>query len=315
MRTRYIELMSGNLETVDPEVKKIIKDEALRMKSTINLIASENYTSRAGLQAFGSLFCNKYAEGYPDDRDYAGNNYTNQLERLAQKRALKLYGLDPEEWGVNLQALSGAPANLYVFWAINETNTRILGPSLSAGGHPSHGFFTSNEKFSATSDYFSTYFYLRNEKTRKFDREEIDFMMERTMPHVLVAGYSLYTDHYDYGEMKRVANKHGAYLMADMAHISGLVAAKVAPNLFEHCDIVTTTTHKSLQCSRGAMTFYRKGVRSTTKKGDKIYYDLENKINDSVYPAHQSGPHINNIAGIAVGLELANTPEFIDYQT
>lgn len=135
-------------------------------------------------------------------------------------------------------------------------------------------------------------------------------MMERTMPHVLVAGYSSYTHHYDYKGLREICDKHGAYLMADMAHISGLVSAGVAPNPFDHCDIVTTTTHKSLQCPRGAMIFYRKGVRSVTKKGVKIMYDLEDKINHSVFPGHQGGPHLSNIAGIAVGLKLATTPEY-----
>lgn len=133
------------------------------------------------------------------------------------------------------------------------------------------------------------------------------------MPDIILAGYSAYCHHYDYEGLKEIANQTGAYLMADMAHISGLVAGEVAPDLFQHCDIVTTTTHKSLQCARGALIFYRKGVRTETKKGP-VYYDLEQKINDSVFPGHQGGPHVNNIAAIGVGLQLATTPEFKQYQ-
>lgn len=143
--------------------------------------------------------------------------------------------------------------------------------------------------------------------------EEIEFLLDRCKPDILIAGYSAYSHHYDYKAMKAAADKHGAYLMADMAHISGLVAGKVAPSPFDHCDIVTTTTHKSLQCNRGALIFYRKGVRSESKNGEKIMYDLEERINNSVFPGHQGGPHMHSIAGIAVGLKLATTPEFKEY--
>jgi glycine hydroxymethyltransferase len=150
-----------------------------------------------------------------------------------------------------------------------------------------------------------------------YDNQEIATLVEQFKPQILIAGYSAYCHHYDYEQLAKIAHANGAYLMADMAHISGLVSGGVAPNLFDYCDIVTTTTHKSLQCNRGALIFFRKGEKRNlslkSKPKEVKFYDLEQRINDSVFPSHQGGPHMHTIAGVGVGLGLANTPAFKKY--
>jgi glycine hydroxymethyltransferase len=258
---------------------------------------------------------NKYSEGYPGARYYGGNENIDAVELLCQARALKTFGLNPDEWGVNVQCLSGSPANLQVYQAIMRPHERLMGLDLPHGGHLSHGYQTPQRKISAVSTYFETFPYRVNLETGiiDYDRLEENALMYR--PKVLVAGTSAYCREIDYARMRDIANKVGCYLMMDMAHISGLVAAGVNKSPFPYCDIVTTTTHKSLRGPRGAMIFYRKGVRSTdTKSGKEVLYDLEGPINFSVFPGHQGGPHNHTITALAVALKQAQTPEFKAYQ-
>merc|ERR1712176_1285462 len=223
---------------------------------------------------------NKYSEGYPGARYYGGNEFIDMAERLCQQRALEAFNLDPEKWGVNVQALSGSPSNLHVYGALLKPHDCIMALDLPHGGHLSHGYQTDKKKISAVSIYYET------------------------MPYRL----------YDYGRMREIADKSNVWLLADMAHISGLVAAGVVESPFDYSDVVTTTTHKSLRGPRGAMIFYRKGVRKHDKKGNPIMYNIADKIDFSVFPGHQGGPHNHTISALANALKLAATPEFKIYQ-
>jgi len=230
------------------------------------------------------------------------------------KRALETFGLDEEEWGVNVQSLSGSPANFQVYTALLDTHERILSLDLPHGGHLSHGFQTPTKKISAVSRYFESMPYRLNEETGQIDYDEMERSALLFRPKLIVAGASAYSRLIDYERIREIADKVGAYVMADMAHISGLIAAEVIPSCFPWADVVTTTTHKSLRGPRGAMIFYRKGQRGTTKKGDPIMYDIEEKINFAVFPGLQGGPHNHTIGALAVALKQANTPEFAEYQ-
>nr|KAJ3421184.1 glycine hydroxymethyltransferase shm1 [Polyrhizophydium stewartii] len=307
-------ILSGSLAEVDPAVHDIIEKEKRRQRESVVLIPSENFTSPSVMQALGSIMQNKYSEGYPGARYYGGNEFIDQAETLCQQRALEAFGLDPAKWGVNVQSLSGAPANLYVYNALLRPHERLMGLDLPHGGHLSHGYQTETKKISAVSSYFETLPYRLDEKTGVVDFDALQKTATLYRPKILIAGASAYSRNWDYARMRKIADSVGAYLMADMAHISGLVAAGVVPSPFELSDIVTTTTHKSLRGPRGAMIFYRKGVRSTNKKGEPIMYDLENPINFSVFPGHQGGPHNHTITALAVALKQATTPEFKEYQ-
>ena len=275
---------------------------------------------------------NKYSEGYPGARYYGGNQHIDAVELTCQARALKAFNLDPERWGVNVQCLSGSPANLQVYQAIMRPHDRLMGLDLPHGGHLSHGYQTPQKKWedarclekrliltfdriSAVSTYFETFPYRVNLETGiiDYDRLEENALMYR--PKTIVAGTSAYCRLIDYKRFREIADKVGAYLVVDMAHISGLIAAGVIPSPFEYADIVTTTTHKSLRGPRGAMIFFRKGVRSTdAKSGKQLLYDLEGPINFSVFPGHQGGPHNHTITALAVALKQAASPEFRQYQ-
>ncbi|KAF4548913.1 Serine hydroxymethyltransferase-like protein [Elsinoe fawcettii] len=307
-------LLSSNLEKSDPAIFQIIEREKRRQKHFINLIPSENFTSQAVLEALGSVMQNKYSEGYPGARYYGGNEYIDQAERLCQERALQAFGLDPAEWGVNVQALSGSPANLYAYSAVLNAHDRIMGLDLPHGGHLSHGYQTPTKKISAISKYFETFPYRLNEKTGLIDYDKLEEFATLYRPKIIIAGTSAYSRLIDYTRMRNIATSVGAYLLADMAHISGLVAGGVIPSPFPHADIVTTTTHKSLRGPRGAMIFFRKGVRSVNKKGQEVLYNLEEPINSSVFPGHQGGPHNHTITALAVALQQAQSQEFKDYQ-
>ncbi|KAK5098879.1 Cytochrome B translational activator protein cbs2 [Lithohypha guttulata] len=307
-------ILGSSLKDSDPEIYNILENEKTRQRQFINLIPSENFTSLAVLEALGSVMQNKYSEGYPGARYYGGNEFIDQAESLCQKRALEAFSLNPEEWGVNVQPLSGSPANLYAYSAVLNTHDRIMGLDLPHGGHLSHGYQTPTKKISMISKYFETLPYRLDEKTGIIDYDGLHKMAQLYRPKVIIAGTSAYSRLIDYQRMKQICNDIGAYLLGDMAHISGLVAGQVIPSPFPHADMVTTTTHKSLRGPRGAMIFYRKGVRSTNKKGEKIMYDLEGPINASVFPGHQGGPHNHTITALAVALKQAQTKEFKDYQ-
>ena len=307
--------MHRSLVETDEDVADIMKKEIQRQRESLVLIASENFTSRAVFDALGSPMSNKYSEGYPGARYYGGNEFIDMIELTCQARALQAFHLDPEKWGVNVQTLSGSPANLQVYQAIMRPHERLMGLDLPHGGHLSHGYQTPQKKISAVSTYFETFPYRVNLETGLIDYETLEANAMMYRPKVLVAGTSAYCRLIDYKRMREIADLSGAYLVVDMAHISGLVSAGVIPSPFEFADIVTTTTHKSLRGPRGAMIFFRKGVRkSDPKTGKEVLYDLEGPINFSVFPGHQGGPHNHTIAALAVALKQAVQPEFIEYQ-
>ncbi|OAL46035.1 glycine hydroxymethyltransferase [Pyrenochaeta sp. DS3sAY3a] len=309
------DLMEKSLVETDQEVAQIMEKEIQRQRESILLIASENVTSRAVFDALGSPMSNKYSEGYPGARYYGGNEHIDSVELLCQSRALKTFGLDPEQWGVNVQCLSGSPANLQAYQAIMRPHDRLMGLDLPHGGHLSHGYQTPQRKISAVSTYFETFPYRVNLDTGLIDYDQLEQNALMYRPKVLVAGTSAYCREIDYARMREIADKVGCYLLMDMAHISGLIAAGVNKSPFPYCDIVTTTTHKSLRGPRGAMIFFRKGVRKTdAKTGKEILYDLEGPINFSVFPGHQGGPHNHTITALAVALKQAQTEEFKLYQ-
>ncbi|KAL4333279.1 hypothetical protein GQ457_07G038780 [Hibiscus cannabinus] len=294
------------LSEADPEVCSIISKEKERQFKSLELIASENFTSRAVMEAVGSCLTNKYSEGLPGKRYYGGNEYIDELETLCQKRALAAFHLDEKKWGVNVQPLSGSPANFEVYTAILNPHDRIMGLDLPHGGHLSHGFMTPKRRVSGTSIYFESMPYRLDESTGLVDYDMLEKTATLFRPKLIIAGASAYPRDFDYPRMRKIADAVGAFLMMDMAHISGLVAANVVADPFEYCDIVTTTTHKSLRGPRGGMIFFKK---------DPIHgVDLESAINNAVFPGLQGGPHNHTIGGLAVCLKHAQSPEFKAYQ-
>jgi len=307
-------ILNKPLNETDPDLANLIEKEKKRQQSSLVLIASENFTSKSVLDALGSVLSNKYSEGYPGARYYGGNENIDQVETLCQKRALETFHLDPELWGVNVQSLSGSPANFQAYTALLEPHDRILSLDLPHGGHLSHGYQTATKKISMVSRYFESMPYRLDESTGIIDYDAMEKSAELFRPKIIVAGASAYARLIDYKRIRQIADKVGAYVLADMAHISGLIAAEVIPSCFPYADIVTTTTHKSLRGPRGAMIFYRKGQRGTTKKGEPIMYDIENKLNFAVFPGLQGGPHNHTIGALATCLKQANTEEFVAYQ-
>lgn len=307
-------ILNGNLWDTDPELYAIIKNEKERQRAGLEMIASENFTSLPVLQCLSTCLHNKYSEGMPNQRYYGGNEYIDEIELLAQKRSLEAYRLNAEEWGVNVQPYSGSPANFAVYTGVVEPHGRIMGLDLPDGGHLTHGFFTPTKKISATSIFFESMPYKVDPKTGFIDYDKLAETARLFKPRLIFAGISCYSRCLDYKRFRQIADENGAYLMADMAHISGLVAAGVIPSPFEYCDIVTTTTHKTLRGPRAGVIFYRKGVRSVKANGTKVMYDIESKINQSVFPGLQGGPHNHAIAAIATAMKQATTPEFVEYQ-
>lgn len=304
---------SGNrpLSTVDPELSSLLLREKERQYSGIELIASENFTSRAVMEVLGSSLTNKYSEGLPGDRYYGGNEVIDEIELLVQKRALECFGLDDTAWGVNVQPYSGSTANFALYTGVLQPHDRIMGLDLPSGGHLTHGFYTAKKKISATSVYFESLPYQVDRETGYIDYDKLEEMACLFRPKLLICGASAYPRDFDYVRLRDIADKAGAWLMCDMAHISGLVAAGEISSPFELCDFVSSTTHKSLRGPRQGLIFYRKGNKiGADGKPTGELYDWERKINQAVFPGCQGGPHNNNIGALGVALKEAMTPEF-----
>ncbi len=306
----------------DTQIQKILTEERARQKKVINLIASENIVSKDVLEALGSELTNKYSEGYPDKRYYGGNEVVDKVEKLAQDRALKLFDLSPDAWAVNVQPLSGSPANLAVYLALVPPGGKVMGMSLSHGGHLTHG-----HKVSATGKFWQQIAYGVDPKTEVIDYEEIKKQALAELPNIIVCGYTAYPRAVDFKKFREItdavsalrkkAKLTPAILMCDMSHFAGLVAGKQYASPFEFADVVTTTVHKTLRGPRAAMIFSRKDM---VVKGEKLASGKMGKdqtfcelIDKAVFPGLQGGPHNNQIAAVAVALKEAKDPSFKKY--
>jgi len=281
----------------DKEIGKLIEQEKKRQKSVINLIASENYVSQDVLSALGSELTNKYAEGYSEHRYYGGNEFSDKIENVCKSRALKLFKLSLKKWAVNVQALSGSPANLAVYLGLVPPGGIIMGMSLTDGGHLTHG-----HKVSATGKFWKAVQYGVNPKTEKIDYEALKELAKKEKPNIIVAGFTAYPRTVDFKKFREIANSCKAYLMVDMSHTAGLVAGGAYPSPFPYADVVTTTTHKTLRGPRSALIFSRIDDR-----------ELYKKIDRAIFPGLQGGPHLNQIAAVAVTLKEAMNPNFKTY--
>lgn len=298
----------------DTQIKKLISKERDRQKKVINLIASENYVSKDVLEALGSELTNKYAEGYSAHRYYGGNEFSDKIEDEAKKRALKTFGLKDSEWHINVQSLSGSPANLAVYLGLIPPGGKIMGMSLTHGGHLTHG-----HKVSATGIFYKQISFGVDEKTEKINYEELMEIAKKEKPNIIVAGFTAYPRVVDWKKFREIADASGAILMVDMSHVAGLIAGKQYPSPFPFADVVTTTVHKTLRGPRSALIFVRKNKsvkkEVTLKDGSKqikefFFPDL---IDKAVFPGLQGGPHLNQIAAVAVALKEANSPAFKKY--
>ncbi len=281
----------------DTQVQKLIVSEQKRQKSVINLIPSENYCSKDALQALGSVFDNKYAEGYPNARYYGGNEVIDKIETLAQDRALKLFGLKRGQWHVNVQPWSGANANLATYLGLVPVGGKIMGMSLTSGGHLSHG-----QKVSITGKAWQSVLFSVNPETETLDYEKVKEIALKEKPNIIVAGFTAYPRVVDFKKFREIADACGAYLLVDMSHIAGLIAGRAYPSPFPYADVVTTTTHKTLRGPRAAMIFSKVDERELNKKIDK-----------ALFPGLQGGPHVSQIAGVAVALKEADSTQFKKY--
>ncbi|XP_062227402.1 serine hydroxymethyltransferase 7-like isoform X2 [Phragmites australis] len=308
-----------SLAEADADVHALMERELDRQVRGIELIASENFVCRAVLDALGSHLTNKYSEGLPGARYYGGNQHIDAIERLCHERALAAFGLDPARWGVNVQPYSCTSANFAVYTGLLQPKDRIMGLEPPSGGHVSHGYYTpSGKKVSGASIFFESLSYKVNPQTGYIDYDKLE---ERAMdfhPKILICGGSSYPREWDFVRMRLIADKCGAVLMCDMAHISGLVAAKECRSPFYNCDVVTSTTHKNLRGPRGGIIFFRKGKNlrrraGSLSQGDENDYDFEDRINFAVFPSMQGGPHNNHIAALAITLKQVATPEYKAY--
>lgn len=281
----------------DQELFGLLSAEQRRQARVINLIASENYVSQEVLKALGSGLVNKYAEGYPGARYYGGNEISDQVELLCQQRALDLFGLSVKKWSVNVQTYSGSPANLAVYLALVPPGGKIMGMELSAGGHLTHG-----HRVSVSGQLWHQVPYGVDRQSEQINYDELMAIAKTNQPQLIVAGFTAYPRRIDWSAVRRIADQVGAYLMVDMSHLAGLIAGGVHPSPFPVADIVTTTTHKTLRGPRSALIFSRLDQR-----------DLPKKINRAVFPGLQGGPHLNQIAAVAVALREAKSADFKKY--
>ncbi|MBI2024170.1 serine hydroxymethyltransferase [Candidatus Giovannonibacteria bacterium] len=281
----------------DKQIEKLIKEEERRQKSVISLIASENFVSNDVLRAMGSVLTNKYSEGYPGARYYGGNAVIDKVEDLCRQRALKLFKLSPSAWHANVQPLSGSPANLAVYSALVPIGGKIMGLTLSSGGHLTHG-----QKMSMTGKIWKQIPYEVDSQTEILDYEALKKLAVQERPNIIVAGYTAYPRFVDWKKFREIADASGAVLMVDMSHIAGLIAGGVYPSPFKYADVVTTTTHKTLRGPRSAIIFAKKDERGFDKKVDK-----------AIIPGLQGGPHENQIAAVAIALKEDMSLSFKKY--
>jgi glycine hydroxymethyltransferase len=279
-----------SLAAADAAVYELCRAEERRQAEKIRLIPSENYTSRAVLEASGSVFANKYSEGYPQKRYYEGQQFTDPLEELAIKRAKDLFGADH----ANVQPYSGSPANMAVYFAFLKPGDKVMGLALPMGGHLTHGW-----NVSITGKYFQSVQYGVRKDTGRIDYDEVRDLARKEKPALLWAGGTAYSRIWDFEVMASIAKEVGARFAADMAHIAGLIAGGAHPSPVPHADVVTTTTHKTLRGPRGGMIL--------TKK------EHAQAIDRAVFPGLQGGPHMATIAGVAVALGEAQQPAFREY--
>jgi glycine hydroxymethyltransferase len=276
---------------VDPDIADVLKKEAVRQERTLEMIASENFVPQAVLDCQGSVLTNKYAEGYPGKRYYGGCEYVDVAEQLAIDRAKEVFGAEH----VNVQPHSGAQANSAVYMALLDPGDRILGMKLDHGGHLTHGM-----KINFSGLYFDIVAYGVREEDSRLDMDELQRLAEDARPKLILAGWSAYPRQLDFKRFREIADSVGAYLVADMAHFAGLVAAEEHPSPVPWCDVVTTTTHKTLAGARGGMILCKE--------------EYAKKINSRVFPGHQGGPLMHVIAGKAVALKIAQTEHFRERQ-
>lgn len=295
-----------HLQQNDPEVYATLLGEMNREKEGMELIPSENYVSPAVLEALGSIFTNKYSEGFPGRRYYGGQEFTDQVENLAIARAKSLFRSDH----ANVQPLSGAPANVAVYFSWLEPGDTVLGMDLSHGGHLTHG----DPRTYVTKIFKFVTYKMKDVETGEIDYDQLRETAKKEKPKILLAGFSAYPREYDYAKMKAIADEVGAVAMADMAHIAGLIGAGVLKNPLDFgFQIMTTTTHKTLRGPRGGMILSKGTVGNPLKAPEKKIENLPTLIDRSVFPGLQGGPHMHQIAGIAVALGEAMKPEFKTY--
>ncbi len=278
----------------DKEIFDLIEAEKKRQKEGLELIPSENYTSAEVMAACGSILTNKYSEGYPGKRYYGGQENIDQIELLAQKRALALFNLDPNVWHVNVQPYSGSPANSEVYLALADFNDTLMGMNLTMGGHLTHG-----HKVSFSGKAYNFVQYSVKKETHLIDYDEVSKLALEHKPKIIISGATAYPRVIDFKKFGEIAKEVGAIHMADISHIAGLVAAGVHPSPFEYADVVTTTTHKTLRGPRAAIIFCKK--------------EYAQAIDKAVFPGMQGGPHEHTIAAKAIAFKEAMTPEFKDY--
>jgi len=281
-----------DLKRVDSEIANIIEEEHQRQENNIELIASENHTSKAVMQAQGSVLTNKYAEGYPGRRYYGGCEFVDKVETLAIERAKQLFGCQ----FVNVQPHSGAQANMAVFLALLQPGDTVMGMSLDHGGHLSHG-----HSMNFSGKYFKIVPYTVNKETEVIDYDNMEKLAKENKPKLIVTGASAYSRIWDWKRIREIADSVGALLMADIAHYAGLVAAGIYPSPVPYADVVTTTTHKTLRGPRGGIIMCNNP-------------DLAKKINSAVFPGVQGGPLMHVIAAKAVAFKEALEPSFKEYQ-
>lgn len=301
------------LQKNDPEIARLIQKETTRQDEVLEMIPSENYASPAVREAVGSVLINKYAEGQVGKRYYQGNWAIDEVERLCKKRALEVFGLDEKEWGVNVQPLSGSPANLAIYNALLEPDDRIMSMYLPDGGHLSHGWELPNKKVTLVSKIWQIFFYNVDKNTRLFDYDNLATLAQQIKPKLLISGGTAYPREINHKRMGEIAHSVGALYMADVAHEAGLIAAGVNSSPFPYADVVMMTTHKTLRGPRGAMIFTRRRSPYQFHNNTKEEEDMSVKIDQSVFPGMQGGPHEHTIAGIAVALKEAQSPAFKKY--